>query len=216
MVKHNNVVPNAHFHKWWQRHVRTWFDQPAKKKARRAARAAKAAAIAPRPLAGLLRPVVHCCTAKYNVRVRSGRGFSLEELKEAGVSPKMARTIGIAVDHRRVNKSVVSMQANVARVKAYMAKLVLFPRGRRHEAKAGDASLEEIKAATQLKGAILPVAEKEVVMEEMEVKPLQARSVYARLRQARTDQRLVGIREKKAKEAAEKAKEKAKKKSKGK
>ncbi len=27
MVKHNNIVPNAHFHKKWQRRVRTWFDQ---------------------------------------------------------------------------------------------------------------------------------------------------------------------------------------------
>lgn len=27
MVKHNNVVPNGHFHKKWQRRVRTWFDQ---------------------------------------------------------------------------------------------------------------------------------------------------------------------------------------------
>lgn len=27
MVKHNNVLPNGHFHKKWQRRVRTWFDQ---------------------------------------------------------------------------------------------------------------------------------------------------------------------------------------------
>lgn len=26
-MKHNNVVPNGHFHKKWQRRVRTWFDQ---------------------------------------------------------------------------------------------------------------------------------------------------------------------------------------------
>ena len=35
MVKHNNVVPNRHFHKDWQVRVRTWFDQPGKKRSRR-------------------------------------------------------------------------------------------------------------------------------------------------------------------------------------
>lgn len=55
--------------------------QPGQKKARRLARQAKAAAIAPRPVAGLLRPAVHCQTQKYNHRVRAGRGFTLLELK---------------------------------------------------------------------------------------------------------------------------------------
>jgi len=27
MVRHNNVIPNQHFHKDWQNRVRTWFDQ---------------------------------------------------------------------------------------------------------------------------------------------------------------------------------------------
>lgn len=31
MVRHNNVVPNQHFKKKWQLHVRTWFNQPARK-----------------------------------------------------------------------------------------------------------------------------------------------------------------------------------------
>jgi len=110
MVKHNNVVPNGHFRKDWQRQVKTWFHQPAQKKARRLARKAKAAAVAPRPV-GLLRPVVHCSTQKYSSKIRAGRGFSLDELKEAGISKKLARTIGIAVDHRRTNKSVEAMQA---------------------------------------------------------------------------------------------------------
>ena len=37
--------------------------------------------IFPRPTAGPLRPVVHGQTLKYNMKVRDGRGFSLEELK---------------------------------------------------------------------------------------------------------------------------------------
>jgi len=117
MVKHNNVIPNAHFHKDWDKRVRTWFDQPAAKKRRRDARKAKAARIAPRPAAGALRPVVRCQTVRYNNKVRAGRGFTLEELKQAGVAVKTAPTIGIAVDHRRTNKSVESLETNVARLK---------------------------------------------------------------------------------------------------
>lgn len=75
-------------------------------------RAAKAAAVAPRPTGGLLRPAVHCPTIKYNAKVRLGRGFSIEELKGAGISPKFAKTIGIAVDNRRFNKSVESLQVS--------------------------------------------------------------------------------------------------------
>ena len=53
MVKHNNVIRNAHFKKHWQERVRVTLDQPARKRRRLAE--AKAAAIAPRPTAGLLR-----------------------------------------------------------------------------------------------------------------------------------------------------------------
>lgn len=73
-------------------------------------RAAKAAALAPRPTGGLLRPAVHCPTIKYNSKLRLGRGFSLEELKAAGIPAKFAATIGIAVDPRRVNKSAESLE----------------------------------------------------------------------------------------------------------
>lgn len=86
------------------------FDQPAKKKNRRLKRAAKAAKMAPRPTGGMLRPVVHCPTIKYNSKVRLGRGFSVDELKEAGIPLKFARSIGIAVDKRRTNKSNESLQ----------------------------------------------------------------------------------------------------------
>merc|ERR1712159_280661 len=80
-MKHNNMIANEHFRKYWQRYVKTWFDQPAKKKARRLARQKKAAAVAPRPVAGALRSVVHPPTARYNVKTRIGRGFSLAEIK---------------------------------------------------------------------------------------------------------------------------------------
>lgn len=48
---------------------------------RRKARQAKARRVAPRPVAGPLRPQVRCPTVRYHTKVRAGRGFTLEELK---------------------------------------------------------------------------------------------------------------------------------------
>merc|ERR1719222_1694707 len=143
MVRHNNVIPNQHFHKTcWQDHVKTWFNQAARMK--------KAAAIAPRPTAGLLRPVVHPPTIKYNYKLRQGRGFTFAELKEAGINRKEARSIGIAVDHRRRNRSAESLQLNTQRLKEYKAALIVFPK-KRNKVKAGDSSKEEIASAVQTK-----------------------------------------------------------------
>merc|ERR550532_2165723 len=107
------MIPNAHFHKDWQRWVKTWFNQPARKQRRRQNRIKKAAAVMPRPVAGPLRPVVRCPTLKYNRRVRAVRGFTLDELKGAGLNKKVAMTIGISVDYRRRNSSVESLQQNI-------------------------------------------------------------------------------------------------------
>lgn len=49
------------------------------------ARAEKAKAVFPRPVAGSLKPVVRGQTVKYNMKSRLGRGFTLEELKVRGV-----------------------------------------------------------------------------------------------------------------------------------
>ena len=87
-AKRNQMIPNAHFHKDWQTYVKCWFNQPARKERRRKARAVKAAKVAPRPVK-TLRPVVRCPTYKYNIKDRAGRGFTLEELKAAGVSKNM-------------------------------------------------------------------------------------------------------------------------------
>ncbi|TMW68432.1 hypothetical protein Poli38472_005900 [Pythium oligandrum] len=206
MVKHNNVIPNGHFHKDWQRRIKTWFDQAAKKKSRRLRRKEKAAAIAPRPAAGLLRPVVRCATIKYASKVRAGKGFTLEELKEAGISKKQALSIGISVDYRRTNKSVESLQANVQRLKAYKAKLVVFPRKSLNKPKNGDSAPEETKNAVQATGALFPIrsvvkSESAVITEE-----LKNESVFAKLRVARADARIAGKQKKRLadKAAAEK------------
>merc|ERR1712227_1070540 len=131
-MKHNNMIAQEHFKKYWQRYVKTWFDQPAKKKARRLARAKKAAAVAPRPVAGALRSVVHPPTQRYNSKVRIGRGFSLAEIKAAGLGKREAQSLGIAVDHRRRNKSVEGQEANVQRLREYRSKLVVFPKHAKH------------------------------------------------------------------------------------
>merc|ERR1712076_178109 len=157
MVKHNNVIPNAHFHKDWENRVRTWFNQPARKLRRRENRVKKALAVAPRPVAGAVRPVVQCPTVRYNMKTRFGKGFTLEELKEAGINRKVARTIGIAVDHRRKNKSEESLKLNVQRLKEYKSKLVVFPR-KAGKAKAGDSEAAELAAVEQLSGVVLPIA----------------------------------------------------------
>merc|ERR1712232_1369561 len=157
MVKHNNVVPNAHFHKDWENRVRTWFNQPARKLRRRENRVKKALKVAPRPVSGSVRPVVQCPTLRYNMKTRFGRGFTLEELKEAGVNRKEARGLGIAIDHRRRNRCEESLQANVQRLKEYKSKLVVFPR-RAGKPKAGDSQVAELGAAAQHTGVVLPIA----------------------------------------------------------
>ena len=204
MVKHNNMVPEAHFHKQWQRRVKTWFDQPAKKKSRRLARAAKAKAIAPRPVAGLLRPVVRCPTIRYNTKVRAGRGFTLEELKAANVSKKVARTIGIAVDHRRRNKSTQSLQENVARLNAYKQKLVVFPRRSNLHPKTGDSAADETSIATQLEGPLFPVSNPSAAVEFTAVTDeMRSSKAYRTLRIERCNARMAGKRAKAAADAEE-------------
>merc|ERR1711923_321142 len=152
------------------------------------------------------RPVVRCPTFKYNSKVRLGRGFTLGELKAAGFNKKSCRTIGISVDYRRRNLSMESLQQNVQRLKEYRSKLILFPR-KEGKAKKGDATPEEIKMAKQLSGDLLPI--------EKTFKPEKARvptedekkhQAFVALRQARTNAKLLGKREKKKREEAEKDK----------
>ncbi|KAJ3259652.1 60S ribosomal protein L13 [Boothiomyces macroporosus] len=191
-MKHNNVLPNQHFRKDWQLHVRTWFDQPGKKKSRRTTRLQKAAKIAPRPIDGLLRPAVRCPTLKYNTKLRAGRGFTIEELKEAGIRRKEALTIGIAVDHRRKNRSVESVKQNVARLAEYKAKLIVFPKKK-----------ADVSEAVQLKGALFPVQQPVNEDVERKISSVAQIEAYATLRKARSDKRLKGTRDARAKAKAE-------------
>ena len=75
-----------------------------------------------------LRPIVRKPTQRYSAHSRLGRGFTLEEVRAAGLNPDFARTIGIMVDHRRTNKSTETLQLNVNRLKSYLEKLVILPK----------------------------------------------------------------------------------------
>ncbi|XP_044753444.1 60S ribosomal protein L13 [Coccinella septempunctata] len=202
--KGNNIIPNGHFHKDWQRFVKTWFNQPARKIRRRQNRIKKANAIAPRPAKGPLRPVVRCPTVRYHNKIRAGRGFTLRELKTAGINARFARTVGIAVDHRRRNKSLESVQLNVQRLKEYKSKLILFPIHNKKKLRQGEANEEERKVATQLLTQVIPIRQPSAKLKaRVPTEEEKKFSAYNTLRKARADARLIGIRAKRAKDAAE-------------
>mmetsp|Transcript_5530 Transcript_5530/g.11251 ORF Transcript_5530/g.11251 Transcript_5530/m.11251 type:complete len:218 (-) Transcript_5530:82-735(-) len=208
-----HVIPNVHFRKvngmmhgrFNRVMMRTWLDQAGRKKRRLNARRAKAAKIAPRPTGGMLRPLVHPPTQRYNMKIRLGRGFTLEELKEAKIPRKLAPTIGIAVDHRRKNRCMEGLQMNVERLKLYKSKLLIFPnKHSKKGVKKGDTPRSELQSVAQntLK-EIIPIPKPEgmeapraITAEEKE------KSAYQAMRKARMNSKMLGRRLKK--EAASK------------
>ncbi|ODN77952.1 hypothetical protein L202_05049 [Cryptococcus amylolentus CBS 6039] len=221
MVKHNNQLQKNHFHKDWQRRVKTWFDQPGKKKSRRVARSKKALASGAAPLQRL-RPAVRCPTQRYNIRIREGRGFTVSELKLAGIRRKEALSLGISVDPRRRSKSEEGQALNVQRLQEYKNRLVVFPK-KAGKPKSGDATVSLLffssatclirsqgddltahitREALPLPASYTPEAPRAITGEEKEG------SAFTTLRLARAAQRNEGARLKRVaeKEAAEKAK----------
>jgi len=145
MVKHNNALVKNHFRKDWEQHIKTWFQQPARKVKRRLRRKEKAAKLFPRPTEHL-RPLIRCPTLRYNTKIRLGRGFSLDELKLAKIPPMQAKSIGIAIDWRRKNRSLETQRSNVQRLQLYKSKVVVFPK--RKLVKAKKPKKGEAKPAT--------------------------------------------------------------------
>lgn len=211
MPAHNNQLPNAHFHKRWMDRVKTWFNQPARKHRRRVARQIKNKAAFPRPTGGLLRPIVRAQTVRYNTKLRKGRGFTLEELKEAGIPKQLARSVGIAVDHRRKNHSVESLQENTQRLKVYKSKLLILKSGNNrgnllglvsNKATAEEAGVFE----QQVQGDAVPFPRP--AADEVQYRKVQEQEegVFHKLRVIRSDTRLEGLRKKrKVEKAAEEA-----------
>merc|ERR1712033_141702 len=144
-------------------------------------------------------------------KVRMGRGFTLEELKTAGIGKKYAATIGICVDHRRKNRGTESLQANVQRLKEYKSKLIIFPK-KASAPKAGDSDPSELAVPSQLQGKIMPIivskpANKARLITDEEKKI----SVFKAMRIERANRRLAGIRARRKKDAESEAAMKAKK-----
>merc|ERR1719222_486593 len=163
----------------------------------------KAAALAPRPSAGLLRPVVHPPTQRYNMRLRLGKGFTLDELKGAQIPKKLARTIGVAVDHRRRNHCEESLQTNVERLKLYKSKLMVFPKGSGKKCvKKGDTARSELQNVAQntlkeiipVPKPVLRVKARAITKEDKELK------AWAKIKKARSDLKYWGAKKKKAQE----------------
>merc|ERR1711913_207754 len=112
------------------------------------------------------------------------------ELKAAGLSKNYAQTVGIAVDHRRRNKSVESLQLNAQRLKEYKSKLIVFPLNSK-KLRKGDATGEEMP--------VKPVVKRARAMALTDdLKKFQA---FQTVRQARSFKRLHGIRAKRAADA---------------
>jgi len=210
MVKHNNVLANVHLRKHYQRFVRTWFNQPARKLRRSNNRKEKATSVFPRPVEKL-RPVVHSLTRKYNSKSRYGRGFTLQEIKTAGLTRQFARSVGIAVDHRRQNTSEEGLQLNAQRLENYKNKLVLFPRreGKYKKGEIVDSTEEKIKSAEAGKQNITKHAVARVVQKLREkpskiTKELTDVKVFRKVRQLQVNKNYKGKRELRAKLEAEK------------
>lgn len=136
-------------------------------------------------------------------------------LKEANIPRKLASTIGISVDPRRANLSQETVTVNVERLKAYRARLILFPR-KSGQHKTLDASKDDVKAAQEEHGKIVKHLGKVLPIENVsreaavgEVKRSEmgegTKDAYRTLRLARSDARLVGVREKRAKAKADEA-----------
>ena len=145
---------------------------------------------------------------RYHTKVHASRGFSLEELRVAGIHKKVAQTFRILVDPRRRNKCMESLQANLQWLKEYRSKLILFPK-KPSAPRKGDSSAEELKLATQLTGPVMPIR-KVYKKEKARVITEENFKAFASLRMARANARLFGIRAKRAKEAAEQDVEKKK------
>jgi len=176
----------------------------------------RAKKLAPRPL-DLLRPIVRGQTNKYNTKIRAGRGFTLDELKEAKIRRKEALSIGIPVDHRRRNKSEEAFQQNVKRLKVYRSKLLIFPRNPTSKRiKKGDSKKEDrVKAVQVTTPNVFPVVRANIKNEVRKITEAERTfKAYATLQKALKDCKLKGVREKNAKEKKEGKSAKDKKKQK--
>ncbi|CAD2104432.1 60S ribosomal protein L13-2, putative [Plasmodium vinckei brucechwatti] len=197
MVSHNNVLPNVHLHKWWQRYVRVDFSKNIKRKQRRLLREKRQKQNGPTPIEKL-HPVVHCPTQRYNYKTRLGKGFTLDEIKAVKLTPSAARSIGIIVDKRRKNRCEESLKANAERLQKYLNSLVMIPL-KKDKPKNGiggipaDATkevIEQNKERKQLRSIFKKGSSVKPFYETIETSKIdQSSSAYKTLRRAKLAER---------------------------
>ncbi len=138
-------------------------------------------------------------------------------MAKAKISPQFARTVGIAVDSRRFGTSEEALQLNVQRLESYKSKLILFPR-RADKPKKGDihdATADKLKSAEAEKQNtnkhVISKPRTKARQTPMKItKEMTDVKVFRKLRQLQVNQKYLGKREKRAKEAAEKAEQEKK------
>jgi large subunit ribosomal protein L13e len=140
-------------------------------------------------------------SAKEEVPVVVNAGFTLGEIKAAGLGVAFARSVGITVDHRRKNRCQESLDLNKNRLQAYIGKLVLYPRHANKlvtKAKGGilnDTAKEAQKVTDKPIANTLPALVKRVkTLSAGEVTKLRKDNVYRILRQEWANQRNNGRR----------------------
>jgi large subunit ribosomal protein L13e len=150
-------------------------------------------------------------TRKYSSKLRYGKGFTLQELAKAKISPDFARTVGIAVDHRRHDLSEEALQLNVQRLESYKSKLILFPR-RSDKPKKGDiadSTADKLKStgAQNVTRHVIEKPKRKLRQTPLKItKELTGAKIFRKIRQLRVNEKYRGKREKKARDDAEKAK----------
>ncbi len=160
--------------------------------------------MSPRPTESL-RPVVRGQTQRYNRKIKLGRGFTLQEIREAKLGVAFCRSIGVSVDHRRKNRSVEGLELNKNRLLAYANKLALFPKhaGQMKKGLVNDSAKEVTESAAQVSQIALPKISNRAKAMEL-TKEMKDKKVYQVQKQEEMNMKWRGIREKRAREEADK------------
>ena len=147
-------------------------------------------------------------TQRYSSKVRYGKGFSLQELSKAKISPAFARSVGIAVDQRRHDPNEETLQLNVQRLESYKSKLILFPR-KENKIRQGDipdtAQIAQSSVSQNTSKHVIEKPAKKVRQTPKKItKDITEVKIFIKLRQLRINEKYSGKRIKKAKEEAAK------------
>lgn len=131
-------------------------------------------------------------------------------MKAAKVTPKFARTVGIAVDHRRQDTSTEALQVNVQRLESYKSKLILFPRkeGKFKKGEIADSTADKLKSAEaekqNLSKHVIEKPKRKLREAPQKItKEMKDLKAFRKLRQLRVNAHYKGKRDKRAKEQAE-------------